>query len=249
MDLGLKDKVAIVTGSARGLGLATAKRLAAEGARVMIADINLEAAQASAAAMLSEGLSAHAVGVDITNSADAERLVAETIGTFGAVHILVNNAGVPRDKLIVKMSEEEWDIVIDVTLKGAFLVSRAVMPHLIAQRWGRVINISSRAHFGNPGQANYSAAKAGIIGFTKALAIEQGRYEITVNALAPGFIATEMVLALPHFEKIRERALAAMSLQRVGVPADVANAVAYLASEQAAFITGETLHVTGGRYG
>jgi 3-oxoacyl-[acyl-carrier protein] reductase len=249
MDLGLKDKVAIVTGSSRGLGAATARRLAQEGAKVVINDIVADRAQETANALRAEGLVAHCVAADVTKAADVQRLVDETIATFGGVHVLVNNAGAPRDKYLVKMSEDDWTFVIDVMLKGAFLVSKAVMPRMIEQGWGRVINISSRAHFGNPTQANYSAAKAGLIGLAKALAMEEGRYGITVNCVAPGFMETEMIQALPTYETIKERALAMQPIKRPGLPDDVADAVAFLASERASFISGEVLHVTGGRYG
>jgi 3-oxoacyl-[acyl-carrier protein] reductase len=249
MDLGLNGKVAIVTGSARGLGAATARRLAEEGARVVITDIQHELARATAAALRADGLAAHCVIADVTKAADVQRLVDETIATFGGVHVLVNNAGFPRDKYLVKMSEDDWDLVIGVMLKGAFLVTKAVMPTLIEQGWGRVVNISSRAHFGNPTQANYAAAKAGLIGMAKALSLEEGRYGITVNCVAPGFMETEMVQALATYETIKERALQMQPIKRPGRPADVADAVAFLASERAGFISGEVLHVTGGRYG
>jgi 3-oxoacyl-[acyl-carrier protein] reductase len=249
MDLGLTGKVAIVTGSARGLGAATARRLAQEGAKVVITDINAELAEATAKALRDEGLGAHCVVGDITQAADVQRLVDETVAHFGGVHILVNNAGAPRDKYLVKMSEDDWDFVITVMLKGAFLAAKAVMPHFIDQGWGRLINISSRAHFGNPTQANYSAAKAGLIGMAKALAMEEGRYGITSNCVAPGFMETEMVQALATYESIKERAVAAQPIKRVGRPEDIADAVAFLASERAGFISGEVLHVTGGRYG
>jgi 3-oxoacyl-[acyl-carrier protein] reductase len=249
MDLGLTGKVAIVTGSARGLGAATARRLAQEGAKVVITDINGELAGATAKALQDEGLAAHCVVGDITKAEHVQRLVDETVAHFGGVHILVNNAGAPRDKYLVKMSEDDWDFVITVMLKGAFLAAKAVMPHFIEQGWGRLINISSRAHFGNPTQANYSAAKAGLIGMAKALSMEEGRYGITANCVAPGFMETEMVQALPTYEAIKERAVSAQPIKRVGRPDDIADAVAFLASERAGFISGEVLHVTGGRYG
>ncbi|RQR29792.1 SDR family NAD(P)-dependent oxidoreductase [Burkholderia sp. Bp9143] len=249
MDLGLTGKVAIVTGSARGLGAATARRLALEGASVVITDINAELAQATAKALQDDGLAAHCIVGDITREADVQRLVDQTIEHFGGVHILVNNAGAPRDKYLVKMSEDDWDFVMNVMLKGAFLAARAVMPHFIEQGWGRLINISSRAYLGNPTQANYSAAKAGLIGMAKALSMEEGRYGITANCVAPGFMETEMVQALPTYETIKERAVAAQPIKRVGRPDDIADAVAFLASERAGFISGEVLHVTGGRYG
>lgn len=249
MDLGLTGKVAIVTGSARGLGAATARRLAEEGAKVVITDINADLAQEFTQRMQDDGLAAHCIIGDVTQAADVQRLVGETVAHFGGVHILVNNAGAPRDKYLVKMSEDDWDFVMAVMLKGAFLAARAVMPHFIEQGWGRVINISSRAHLGNPTQANYSAAKAGLIGLAKALSKEEGRYGITANCVAPGFMETEMVQALPTYEAIKEQAVAAQPIKRVGKPEDIADAVAFLASERAGFISGEVLHVTGGRYG
>lgn len=249
MDLGLTGKVAIVTGSARGLGAATARRLAQEGAQVVITDINGELAQATANALQADGLAVHCVVGDITKAADVQRLVDETVARFGGIHILVNNAGAPRDKYLVKMSEDDWDFVMAVMLKGAFLATKAVMPHFINQGWGRVINISSRAHLGNPTQANYSAAKAGLIGMAKALSKEEGRYGVTCNCVAPGFMETEMVQALPTYEAIKDQAVAAQPIKRVGKPDDIADAVAFLASERAGFISGEVLHVTGGRYG
>jgi 3-oxoacyl-[acyl-carrier protein] reductase len=249
MDLGLKDKVAIVTGSARGLGAAMVARLAAEGAKVVVTDIQRERAEETAAALRAQGHAAHCVIGDITKAADVQRLVDETVATFGGVHILVNNAGAPRDKYLVKMGEDDWDLVMNVMLKGAFLATKAVMPRMIEQGWGRVINISSRAHLGNPTQANYSAAKAGLIGMAKALAIEEGRYGITVNCIAPGFMETEMIQALPTYEVIKEKAIQAQPIKRVGRPEDVADAVAFLASERAGFISGEVVHVSGGRFG
>jgi 3-oxoacyl-[acyl-carrier protein] reductase len=249
MDLGLKDKVAIVTGSARGIGAATARRLAEEGAMVVINDIQRDLALATMAALKADGHQAHCAIADVTKADDVRRLVEETITVFGRVDILVNNAGFPRDRHLVKMSEEDWDLVMSVMLKGAFLVTKAVMPGMIAQRWGRVVNVSSRAHFGNTTQANYATAKAGLIGMAKALAIEEGRYGVTVNCVAPGFVETEMVQAMQTHAVIRERAVQLQSIKRVAQPADIADAIAFLASERAGMITGEVLHVTGGRYG
>jgi len=248
MDLGLNDKVAIITGSARGLGAAMARRLAQEGAKVVINDINVELAQATTQALQDDGLAAHCIPADVTQAGDVQRLVDETVAHFGGVHVLVNNAGAPRDQYLVKMTEAEWDFVIDVMLKGAFLMSKAVMPHFINQGWGRVVNISSRAHLGNPTQANYSAAKAGLIGMAKALALEEGRYGITVNCVAPGLMETEMVKSLSTYDAIKTRAMASQPIKRLGHPNDIADAVAFLVSERASFISGEVLHVTGGRY-
>jgi 3-oxoacyl-[acyl-carrier protein] reductase len=249
MDLEIQNKIAIVTGAARGIGHAIARRLAAEGAKVVITDINAEGTDAAVEAMRADGFDAHGIVGNISSAPDCDRIVAETIERFGGLHIVCNNAGVTRDGFFVNMSEEDWDLVLGVALKGAFLLTKAAMPHLIAQNWGRIVNISSRAYLGNPGQANYSAAKAGLLGLTRSLAIEEGRYGITINAVAPGFIATEMTTGHAQYEKIKDRAIQATPVRRVGEPEDIADAVAFLASARASFITGETLHVTGGRYG
>ncbi len=248
MDLGLKDKVAIVTGSGRGIGAETARVLAEEGARIVITDIDAETAAESCTALERDGFSAIGVAADVTNAADVERLVQAALDAFGSVHVLVNNAGFARDARITKLSEADWDAVVDTVLKGAFLCSKAVVPVMAAQRWGRIVNISSRAHLGNPGQANYSAAKAGILGFSAALALELGRDQITVNTIAPGFIETDGVRNLPHYQEIKDNAIARTPIGRLGVPRDIAGAVAFLASEATGYITGATLHVTGGRY-
>ncbi len=249
MDLGLKDKVAIVTGSGRGIGAVTARALAEEGAKVVITDINPETTEATRAALVADGYAAIGVPCDVRDKASVAAMVEKAAGAFGTVHVLVNNAGFPRDNYIGRMPEEDWDAVIEVILKGAYLCSAAVTPYMMRQKYGRIVNISSRAYLGNPGQTNYSAAKAGIIGFTRALGIEQGRFNVTVNAIAPGFIATEMIAALPHYEKIKERALAMNTVPRLGTERDIANGVLFLVSEAAGYISGETLHITGGRYG
>ncbi len=249
MDLGLKDKVAIVTGSGRGIGAVTARALAEEGAKIVITDINPDTTEATRGALAAEGYEVIGVPCDVRNKASVAAMVEKAVEAFGTVHILVNNAGFPRDNYITKMPEEDWDAVVEVILKGAYLCSAAVVPHMMKQQYGRIVNISSRAHFGNPGQTNYSAAKAGIIGFTRALGMEQGRFNVTVNAIAPGFIATEMIAALPHYEKIKQRALAMNTVPRLGTERDIANGVLFLVSEAAGYISGETLHITGGRYG
>ncbi|MBI5257633.1 MAG: 3-oxoacyl-ACP reductase FabG [Burkholderiales bacterium] len=248
MQLGLKDRVVIVTGSARGIGAETALALAQEGARIVVTDIDGVAAAAHCATLQAAGHDAIAVPADVTRVADVERLTHAAIDAFGAVHVLVNNAGFARDARLARLSEADWDAVVDTVLKGAFLCTQAAAPMMAAQRWGRVINISSRAHLGNPGQANYSAAKAGILGLSAALALELGRDGITVNTVAPGFIETEGVRQLPHYQKIRDNALARTPIGRLGMPRDIASAVCFLASEAAGYITGATLHVTGGRY-
>ncbi|WP_326541002.1 3-oxoacyl-ACP reductase FabG [Pseudorhodoferax sp.] len=248
MELNLKGRVAIVTGSGRGIGLAAARALAEEGAHVVITDIDADAVARSAAALREAGLSALGVPADVCDADGVGRLAAQAQAAFGRIDILVNNAGFTRDMYLTKMPENDWDAVVDTILKGAYLCTKAVLPSMIGQRWGRVINISSRAHLGNPGQTNYSAAKAGLIGFTRALALEQGKFNITANAIAPGFIETELVKALPTYERLRDTALARNPVPRLGTPADIADAILFLASERAGFITGETLHVTGGRY-
>jgi len=248
MDLGLVGRTAIVTGAGSGIGAAIALRLGAEGANVVVSDINLDTAEARVAEIQKSGGAALAVKANVVNGAEVSDMVEKTIAVFGRVDILVNNAGLARDMRITKMSEEDWDIVVDVILKGAFQCTKAVLLHMNDRKWGRIINISSRAHLGNPGQANYSAAKAGIIGFTRAMALEAGRNNITVNAVAPGMIDTPFVRSHPQFERIRENAIKTTPIPRIGEPADVADAVAFLASERASYITGDVVHVTGGRY-
>ena len=248
MQLGLEGKVAIVTGSGRGIGAETARALAEEGARIVVTDIDAQASAESCAALTRDGFNAIGVAADVTKADDVSRLVQAALDAFGSVHVLVNNAGFARDARITKLSEADWDAVVDTVLKGAFLCTKAVAPVMAAQHWGRVVNISSRAHLGNPGQANYSAAKAGILGFSAALALELGRDGITVNTIAPGFIETDGVRNLPHYQKIKDNAIARTPIGRLGVPRDIASAVTFLASEAAGYVTGATLHVTGGRY-
>jgi len=248
MDLGLKGKVALLTGAGSGIGAASARALVQEGARVVVVDIVPDKAEAMAASLREAGGDAIGLAADVTNADAVAGLVDAVVARYGTVHVLLNNAGFTRDMRIGKMAEADWDAVVDVVLKGAFLCSKAVVPHMAAQNWGRVINMSSRAHLGNPGQVNYSAAKAGLLGFTRALALEEGRHLITVNAIAPGIIDTEMVKALPHYDKVRAAAEKTTPIPRMGRPEDVAAAVLFLASEHASYITGEVIHVTGGRY-
>lgn len=248
MDLGLQGKVAIVTGSGRGIGAATVRGFAQEGARVVVTDIDPAATRRTADALRREGFEAIDVVADVTRKDEVQRLVDETVRAFGTVHVLVNNAGFPRDNYLTKMPESDWDAVVDVVLKGAYLCSQAAVPHMMSQKWGRIINISSRAHLGNPGQANYSAAKAGLLGLTRALCYEDGKFDITVNAVAPGFVDTELVQSLPTYAAIKERWIKNTPVPRLGQVRDIADAVLFLASERAGFISGEVLHVTGGRY-
>ncbi|MEJ8850801.1 3-oxoacyl-ACP reductase FabG [Variovorax rhizosphaerae] len=248
MDLGIGGRVAVITGSGRGIGRATAIALGREGAKVVITDIDASVVAQTTEQLREAGVAAIGVVADVCDEAQVNALAAQAVEAFGRVDILVNNAGFTRDGYLTRMPVQDWDAVVNTILKGAYLCTKAVLPSMIANRWGRIINISSRAHLGNPGQTNYAAAKAGLIGFTRSLAMEQGKYNITANAIAPGFIETELVKSLPTYEKLREIALAKNPIPRLGAPDDIADAVLFLASERAGFITGDLLHVTGGRY-
>jgi 3-oxoacyl-[acyl-carrier protein] reductase len=249
MDLGLKDRVAVVTGSARGIGAETARLLAGEGMAIVVTDIDGAGAVAAANAITSAGGKAIGVACDIRKESDVQAMVEAGRAAFGGIDVLVNNAGLVKDRSLVKMDEADWNLVLDVTLKGAFHCCRAVLPSMYERRWGRIVNITSRALFGNPGQTNYSTAKAGLVGFTRALSLEQARNGITVNAIAPGYIETDYIKSLPNFERVRDNALAKNQVPFGGETRDIASAVAFMASEQARYITGTTLFVTGGRYG
>lgn len=248
MDLGLQGRTAIITGAAGGIGAAVALRLGLEGVRVVVADVALNRAELKVAELRTHGIEAIALGTDVVDTASVDKLVAATLDTFGSADILVNNAGFQRDMRIGKMSESDWDDVVDVILKGAYLCTKAALPAMIERKWGRVINMSSRAHLGNAGQTNYSAAKAGLLGFTRALALENGKFGITANAVAPGIIDTPAIQALPHYQSVSENAAKTTPIQRLGTVEDVADAVAFLASVRASYVSGEVLHVTGGRY-
>ena len=248
MDLNLTGRVALVTGSGSGIGRDTVFKLAEEGCRIVVSDINADNARETASLLAAAGHEAIAVTADVTSERDVETLAAAAAQAFGSVDILVNNAGIVKDGYLTKMSEQAWDSVIDIILKGSFLCSRAVLPLMMEKKWGRVINISSRSLFGNPGQTNYSAGKAGLIGFTRALALEQGKFGVTVNAVAPGFIMTPGMSNLPHFPKLKEAATAKNPVGFLGEPRDVSNVVAFLASDAARYISGSTVYVTGGRY-
>lgn len=246
MELELEGKVALVTGGARGIGRATARALHAHGACVAILDLDADAALATAAEFGDER--ALGLGADVVDLEQVMHAVARITDRWHSPDILVNNAGFPKDGVISKIAPEDWRRVVDVILVGAFNCTRATVPGMHARKWGRVINVSSRSHLGNPGQTNYSAAKAGLIGFTRALALESGRFNVTVNAVAPGFIETEGMLSLANYEVLKERSIAKSPLARIGRPEEVADAILFLASARAAFITGDVLHVTGGRY-
>ncbi|HJX12897.1 MAG TPA: 3-oxoacyl-[acyl-carrier-protein] reductase [Dehalococcoidales bacterium] len=243
----LSNRVAIVTGSARGIGREIAIKLAEVGANIVVNDIETAAAalEATANEIKALGRQALAVTADVSNAADVARLVETAAKTCGRIDILVNNAGVTRDQLIMRMSDEEWDTVLNIDLKSAFLCTRAVLRHMLRARWGRIISIASVVGIiGNAGQANYASAKAGVIGLTRSIAKEVGSRGITANAIAPGFIETRMTEQLD--EKQREELLKHIPLASLGTPRDVAEAVAFLASEEARYITGHVLNVDGG---
>jgi 3-oxoacyl-[acyl-carrier protein] reductase len=243
------ERVVVVTGAARGIGAATAKRFAEEGASVAVLDLDESAATAAA-----ESLGApKALGLacDVADSDSAGAAVSAVVEQLGRVDVLVNNAGVTRDNLLFKMTEDDWDTVINVHLRGSFLMSRAVQQHMVAAKYGKILNLSSVSALGNRGQANYSAAKMGLQGFTRTLALELGPFGVNVNAIAPGFIVTDMTDATARRvgvepEEFRKGAAERSPLKRVGYPQDIAAAAAFLCSDEAAFITGQTLYVDGG---
>lgn len=241
-------RVAIVTGAARGIGLQTALRFSQEGAAVAILD--LDENEASAAAAYLPG-TAIGIGTDVSHVDSVDAGVTRVAHELGGVHILVNNAGITRDNLLFKMSETDWDLVMGVHLKGTFLMTKATQKHFVEQRYGKVVNLSSLSALGNRGQANYSAAKMGVQGFTRTLALELGTYGVNVNAIAPGFVATEMTDATAarlkmDVEEFRNLNAEANPVKRVGHPDDIASAVAFLCSDEASYITGQTLYVDGG---
>ena len=245
----LSNKVAIVTGSGRGIGRAIALKLAEAGATIVINDVG-EASSVDSVAQEIKELNRESLAIlaDISLSSDVTRMVETTLATYGKIDILVNNAGITRDQIILRMSEEDWDKVININLKSVFLCTKAVLRPMIKQRWGRIINMSSIVGLvGNPGQANYASAKAGIIGFTRTIAKEVASRGITANAIAPGFIDTGMSQQLE--EKQKEELKKRIPLGYLGTPRDVAEAVAFLASEEARYITGQVLNVDGGMGG
>ena len=247
----MTDKIAIVTGSARGIGAATARRLAADGMAVAVLDLDEAACAGTVKEIADAGGRALAVGADVSSSEQVKAAVERVAAELGGPTVLVNNAGVIRDNLLFKMTDDDWDMVLGVHLRGAFLMSRAVQKYMVDQRFGRIVNLSSSSALGNRGQVNYSAAKAGMQGFTKTLAIELGPFGVTANAVAPGFIATDMTAATAArvgmpFEDFQQAAAQRIPVGRVGQPADVANLISYLVSEGAGFVSGQVIYVAGG---
>jgi 3-oxoacyl-[acyl-carrier protein] reductase len=247
----MSQKTAIVTGAARGIGAATARRLAADGMAVAVLDLIETDCSGTVKEIANAGGRAMAVGADVSQSDQVQEAVDRVANDLGAPTVLVNNAGIIRDNLLFKMTEDDFDRVLGVHLRGAFLMTRAVQKHMVDAKWGRIVNLSSSSALGNRGQVNYSAAKAGMQGFTKTLAIELGKFGITANAVAPGFIATDMTAATAQrvgvpFEDFQKGAAARIPVGRVGQPEDVAHVISFLASEGAGFVSGQVIYVAGG---
>jgi len=244
-------RTAVVTGGARGIGACVAARLAADGFAVAVVDLDEAAGKPVVEGIEAAGGRAVAVGADVSDEGAAQAAVERVAAELGAPSVLVNNAGIIRDNLLFKMTTNDWDAVMGVHLRGSFLMSRAVQGFMVKSGWGRIINLSSTSALGARGQANYATAKAGLQGFTKALAIELGKFGVTVNAVAPGFIETEMTAATAErmgipFEEFKKSAAAEIPVARTGVPEDVAHAVSFFASEGAGFVSGQVLYVAGG---
>jgi 3-oxoacyl-[acyl-carrier protein] reductase len=245
------SRVAIVTGAGQGIGAEVSRKLAADGFAVGLLDLNEAGVKQGAEAIVANGGKAVGVTLDVSDAEQVEAAVARVAEELGAPTVLVNNAGITRDNLIFKMTDLDWDSVIGVHLRGSFLMSRAVQAHMTKQGWGRIVNLSSTSALGNRGQVNYSAAKAGLQGFTKTLAIELGKFGVTANAIAPGFIATDMTAATADrmgisFDDFKKAAASQIPVNRVGTPADIAHVVSFLVSEGAGFVSGQVIYVAGG---
>jgi 3-oxoacyl-[acyl-carrier protein] reductase len=246
-----EGRVAFVTGGSRGIGKAIVQLFAEEGAKVAIIDLNEEALSETTSELKEKGYEVYSRVADVTDAVQVESAVKEVVDIFGSLDILVNNAGVVRDNLLFKMTDSDWDTVMDVHLKGAFYCARAAQKYMVEKNYGRIINISSTSALGNRGQANYSTAKAGLQGFTKTLAIELGKYGITANAVAPGFIETDMTKETARrlgisFEDLINAAVSKIPVGRSGKPSDIAHAVAFFADEKSSFVNGQVIYVAGG---
>ncbi|MGH3452048.1 MAG: 3-oxoacyl-ACP reductase FabG [Haloechinothrix sp.] len=246
-----EPRTAIVTGAARGIGAAIAKRLASDGFAVAVVDLDESSCADTVKAIEAEGGRALAVGADVSNTEQVQAAVQRVADELGAPTVLVNNAGITRDNLLFKMTDQDWDAVMNVHLRGSFVMTREVQKHQTEAKWGRIVNLSSTSALGNRGQVNYSAAKAGLQGFTKTLAIELGKFGVTANAIAPGFIETEMTAATAErmgvpFEDFTKGAAAQIPVQRVGQPEDIAATVSFLVSDEAGFVSGQVIYVAGG---
>jgi 3-oxoacyl-[acyl-carrier protein] reductase len=247
----LADKVAFVTGAGRGIGAATAIRLASDGAKVAVVDLTEDNGKATAETIRAAGGQAITIGCDVSQRDQVDAAVEETVAQLGGLHVLVNNAGVIRDNLLFKMTDDDWNTVIDIHLKGSFQCARAAQKHMVENRWGKIVNLSSTSALGNRGQTNYSTAKAGLQGMTKTLAIELGPFGINVNAIAPGFIDTEMARATARRvgadpEERKEAASKVIPLRRVGVPEDIAGVASFLCGPDSSYVTGQVIYVAGG---
>lgn len=243
-------RIALVTGAARGIGASIALRLAEDGFDIAVLDLDTASGEETVSAVTALGRRAIAVGADVADEAAVKAAVAAVVDGLGPPTILVNNAGILRDRSLAKMTLDEWDSVINVNLRGAFLMCREVQPHMRAAGWGRIVNLSSTAALGNVGEANYAAAKAGIQGLTKTLAIELGRYGITANAVAPGFVETSMTHAVAErigmpFEDMIRQELLSIAVGRIGQPEDIAHAISFFVDARSGFITGQVLYVAG----
>jgi 3-oxoacyl-[acyl-carrier protein] reductase len=249
---GVQDRVALVTGGAQGIGAEVARRLAADGAKVGVLDLDRSAAQAIADEITAAGGAGIGLSADVSARDQVQAAVDELTGEFGGLHILVNNAGVIRDNMLFKMTDDDWSLVMQVHLRGAFVCTQIAQKHMVEAKFGRVICMSSTSALGNRGQANYSTAKAGLQGFTKTVAIELGPFGVTANAIAPGFIETAMTAATAermgsNIDQMREAVAAAVPVRRGGLPADIANTVRFFAGEEAGYVTGQVIYVDGGR--
>jgi 3-oxoacyl-[acyl-carrier protein] reductase len=249
---GVQDRIAVVTGGAQGIGAAIAARLASGGAKVAVVDLSEASTQPVVAEITAAGGVAIGVGADVSRADQVQAAFERVASEFGGLHVLINNAGVLRDNLLFKMSEDDWDTVMNVHLKGAFLCSKTAQQYMVDAKYGRIVNMSSTSALGNRGQANYSTAKAGLQGLTKTLAIELGPFGVTANAIAPGFIETAMTKATAErigttIEDMRAAVAAAVPVRRGGVPDDIANTAAFFAGEESGYVTGQVIYVDGGR--